>query len=31
VVNGPGEALVSTIGVTGGHNKSGFYEDGVGR
>ena len=29
VVNGPGEALVSTIGVTGGHNKSGFYEDGV--
>ncbi|WP_438334395.1 flavodoxin-dependent (E)-4-hydroxy-3-methylbut-2-enyl-diphosphate synthase [Edwardsiella tarda] len=29
VVNGPGEALVSTLGVTGGHNKSGFYEDGV--
>ncbi|MFA3761999.1 flavodoxin-dependent (E)-4-hydroxy-3-methylbut-2-enyl-diphosphate synthase [Yersinia sp. 2538 StPb PI] len=29
VVNGPGEALVSTIGVTGAHNKSGFYEDGV--
>lgn len=29
VVNGPGEALVSTMGVTGGHNKSGFYEDGV--
>lgn len=28
VVNGPGEALVSTLGVTGGHNKSGFYEDG---
>ncbi|UVK77439.1 MAG: (E)-4-hydroxy-3-methylbut-2-enyl-diphosphate synthase (flavodoxin) [Sodalis sp. Fse] len=29
VVNGPGEALVSTLGVTGGHNKSSFYEDGV--
>ena len=29
VVNGPGEALVSTMGVTGGHKKSGFYEDGV--
>lgn len=29
VVNGPGEALVSTLGVTGGHNKSGYYEDGV--
>ncbi|AIN46894.1 flavodoxin-dependent (E)-4-hydroxy-3-methylbut-2-enyl-diphosphate synthase [Candidatus Palibaumannia cicadellinicola] len=29
VVNGPGEALMSTIGVTGGHNTSGFYEDGV--
>lgn len=29
VVNGPGEALVATLGVTGGHNKSGFYEDGV--
>ncbi|UDG80020.1 4-hydroxy-3-methylbut-2-en-1-yl diphosphate synthase (flavodoxin) [Candidatus Steffania adelgidicola] len=29
VVNGPGEALVSTLGVTGAHNKSGFYEDGV--
>lgn len=28
VVNGPGEALVSDIGVTGGHNKSGYYEDG---
>ena len=28
VVNGPGEALVSTLGVTGG-NKSGLYEDGV--
>lgn len=22
VVNGPGEALVSTMGVTGGHNKA---------
>lgn len=29
VVNGPGEALVSNIGVTGGQHKSGFYEDGV--
>lgn len=29
VVNGPGEALVSTMGVAGGHNKSGFYEDGI--
>jgi (E)-4-hydroxy-3-methylbut-2-enyl-diphosphate synthase len=29
VVNGPGEALVSTLGVTGGNKKSGFYEDGV--
>lgn len=29
VVNGPGEAMVSTIGVTGGNNKSGFYQDGV--
>ncbi|AWK14790.1 flavodoxin-dependent (E)-4-hydroxy-3-methylbut-2-enyl-diphosphate synthase [Candidatus Fukatsuia symbiotica] len=29
VVNGPGEALVSTIGVTGGHNKSGLFVDGV--
>ncbi|MFB6434573.1 MAG: flavodoxin-dependent (E)-4-hydroxy-3-methylbut-2-enyl-diphosphate synthase [Candidatus Malihini olakiniferum] len=29
VVNGPGEALVSTLGVTGGNNKSGFYEDGI--
>ncbi|CNF17820.1 flavodoxin-dependent (E)-4-hydroxy-3-methylbut-2-enyl-diphosphate synthase [Yersinia mollaretii] len=29
VVNGPGEALVSTIGVTGARNQSGFYEDGV--
>ncbi|MCS5780568.1 flavodoxin-dependent (E)-4-hydroxy-3-methylbut-2-enyl-diphosphate synthase [Klebsiella pneumoniae subsp. pneumoniae] len=29
VVNGPGEALVSTLGVTGGNKKSGLYEDGV--
>ncbi|EKM0526911.1 flavodoxin-dependent (E)-4-hydroxy-3-methylbut-2-enyl-diphosphate synthase [Cronobacter turicensis] len=29
VVNGPGEALVSTLGVTGGNKKSGFYEEGV--
>ncbi len=29
VVNGPGEALVSNIGVTGAHNKSGFYLEGV--
>lgn len=29
VVNGPGEALVSDLGVTGGNNKSGFYLDGV--
>lgn len=29
VVNGPGEARVSSLGVTGGHNKSGFYEDGT--
>ena len=29
VVNGPGEALVSTLGVTGSNKKSGFYEDGV--
>jgi (E)-4-hydroxy-3-methylbut-2-enyl-diphosphate synthase len=29
VVNGPGEALVSTLGVTGAHNKSSFYEDGT--
>ncbi|WP_159566907.1 flavodoxin-dependent (E)-4-hydroxy-3-methylbut-2-enyl-diphosphate synthase [Budvicia diplopodorum] len=28
VVNGPGEALISDIGVTGGHKKSGFYQDG---
>jgi len=29
VVNGPGEALISDLGVTGGANKSGFYQDGV--
>lgn len=29
VVNGPGEALISTLGVTGGNKMSGFYEDGV--
>ncbi|AKC60679.1 flavodoxin-dependent (E)-4-hydroxy-3-methylbut-2-enyl-diphosphate synthase [Blochmannia endosymbiont of Camponotus (Colobopsis) obliquus] len=29
VVNGPGEALVSTIGVAGGHNTSSYYEDGI--
>ncbi|WP_367680736.1 flavodoxin-dependent (E)-4-hydroxy-3-methylbut-2-enyl-diphosphate synthase [Candidatus Fukatsuia anoeciicola] len=29
VVNGPGEALVSTIGITGGHNKSGLFIDGM--
>nr|CBA72037.1 4-hydroxy-3-methylbut-2-en-1-yl diphosphate synthase [Arsenophonus nasoniae] len=29
VVNGPGEAEVSTLGVTGARAKSGFYEDGV--
>ncbi|HAT01348.1 MAG TPA: 4-hydroxy-3-methylbut-2-en-1-yl diphosphate synthase, partial [Pantoea agglomerans] len=29
VVNGPGEATLSTLGVTGGSKKSGFYEDGV--
>ncbi len=29
VVNRPGEALVSTLGVTGGNKKSGLYEDGV--
>ena len=28
VVNGPGEALVSDLGITGGKNKSGFYENG---
>lgn len=29
VVNGPGEAEVSTLGVTGAKTRSGFYEDGV--
>lgn len=29
VVNGPGEALVSDIGLTGGNRKSGYYDDGV--
>ncbi|QSX29015.1 MULTISPECIES: flavodoxin-dependent (E)-4-hydroxy-3-methylbut-2-enyl-diphosphate synthase [Shewanella] len=29
VVNGPGEALVSHLGLAGGHNKSGYYDDGV--
>lgn len=29
VVNGPGEATVSTLGVTGGSKKSGFYQDGI--
>ncbi|WP_186793969.1 flavodoxin-dependent (E)-4-hydroxy-3-methylbut-2-enyl-diphosphate synthase, partial [Escherichia coli] len=29
VVNGPGGALVSTLGVTGGNKKIGIYEDGV--
>jgi len=29
VVNGPGEALSSTMGVAGSHHKSGFYEDGI--
>jgi (E)-4-hydroxy-3-methylbut-2-enyl-diphosphate synthase len=29
VVNGPGEALISDLGITGGANKSGFYEDGI--
>ncbi len=29
VVNGPGEAEVSDIGLTGARNMSGFYEDGV--
>lgn len=28
VVNGAGEALVSHIGLTGGHNKSGYYDEG---
>lgn len=29
IVNGPGEAKVSTLGVTGARIRSGFYEDGV--
>lgn len=29
VVNGPGEALTSDIGITGARKKSGFYENGV--
>ncbi|CAD6512571.1 flavodoxin-dependent (E)-4-hydroxy-3-methylbut-2-enyl-diphosphate synthase [Candidatus Profftia tarda] len=29
IVNGPGEALLANIGITGGHNRSGLYEDGV--
>lgn len=29
VVNGVGEALISTMGITGGHKKSSFYEDGM--
>lgn len=29
VVNGPGEAVKSTIGIAGARNKSGIYEDGV--
>jgi len=29
VVNGPGEALISDLGVTGGKSKSGFYEGGI--
>jgi len=29
VVNGPGEALVSDIGLAGGNKMSGFYQDGV--
>ncbi|POT59492.1 4-hydroxy-3-methylbut-2-en-1-yl diphosphate synthase [Citrobacter amalonaticus] len=29
VVNGPGEALISSLGVAGGKNKSAFYRDGV--
>lgn len=28
VVNGPGEALVSDLGIAGSHKRSGFYEDG---
>ena len=29
VVNGPGEALVSDLGITGGNRMSGFFEDGT--
>ncbi|MFT4655166.1 MAG: (E)-4-hydroxy-3-methylbut-2-enyl-diphosphate synthase [Patiriisocius sp.] len=29
VVNGPGEAEISEIGLTGARNMSGFYEDGI--
>ncbi|MGS0695264.1 flavodoxin-dependent (E)-4-hydroxy-3-methylbut-2-enyl-diphosphate synthase [Shewanella sp. 0m-4] len=29
VVNGPGEALVSDIGLTGGNRMSGYFDDGV--
>ncbi|AFP85757.1 1-hydroxy-2-methyl-2-(E)-butenyl 4-diphosphate synthase [secondary endosymbiont of Heteropsylla cubana] len=29
VVNGPGEATLSTVGVTGSHNKSSYYEHGI--
>lgn len=28
VVNGPGEAEISDLGLTGARNMSGFYEDG---
>ncbi|WP_395480214.1 flavodoxin-dependent (E)-4-hydroxy-3-methylbut-2-enyl-diphosphate synthase [Candidatus Curculioniphilus buchneri] len=29
IVNGPGEAMHSTLGITGGRNKSSLYEDGM--
>ncbi|MBK4775516.1 4-hydroxy-3-methylbut-2-en-1-yl diphosphate synthase [Candidatus Pantoea edessiphila] len=29
IVNGPGEAAISTIGLTGGNKKSSIYEDGL--
>ncbi|PPI86679.1 flavodoxin-dependent (E)-4-hydroxy-3-methylbut-2-enyl-diphosphate synthase [Candidatus Pantoea edessiphila] len=29
IVNGPGEAVIATIGLTGGNKKSTFYEDGL--
>lgn len=29
IVNGPGEALLSNIGITGGYKNSGVYEDGL--